>query len=79
MHYEPLKEKTLKDTSSSPQVFDLVDWDLFHKVILSLPRSQQITFNQVKPWAVGGTPMPNIINIMGHRMSVQRAMTTERP
>jgi hypothetical protein len=43
IHYEPLRDKILKDKGWDQMTFDLVDWVSFHKAIISVPRSHRVS------------------------------------
>jgi hypothetical protein len=47
LHYEPLKQKIQKDKNWSDTVFQTIDWQVYHKAIITLPRSHRVSITKL--------------------------------
>jgi hypothetical protein len=46
IHYKPLQDKILKDTSWTIEAFNKVDWNGLHRALLKLPRPRQLSISK---------------------------------
>jgi hypothetical protein len=47
LHYEPLKDKLLRDTKWPHETFKQVDWEAYRKALASLPRTTKISITKL--------------------------------